>query len=71
MNKDITTAWVRDHKSDIIGLTIAEAAAKYPTHTFRAVAIDGKPQIVTMDLRSNRINVILVNGHISAVKGIY
>lgn len=55
---------------DVIGLTLEEAKDKYPDWRFRARTVDGKPRIVTMDFRRDRVNVSTVNNKITSVDGI-
>lgn len=43
---------------------------QYPIIYVRPVVVDGKPQIVTMDLRLDRIDVWINDGKITYVKGI-
>lgn len=55
---------------DVIGLTLEEAKAKYPSWTFREYTIDGQSQTVTMDFNTYRVNVSTVNDKITLVEGI-
>lgn len=55
---------------DVIGLTVEEAQAKYPTWRFRAKEVDGIPRVVTMDFRRDRVNIALKDGKIISVKSL-
>jgi hypothetical protein len=58
--------------SHLVGLTLAaarERAARYGC-TVRPVKVDGESQIVTMDLRLNRVNVELEGGIVTSVRGV-
>lgn len=57
----------------LIGLTIEEASVLAKTQgieRIRATMVDGVSQIVTMELRGDRLNVSIENGKISAISGI-
>jgi hypothetical protein len=52
-------------------LDAATAEAKNYACTVRPVEIDGEPQAVTMDVRGDRINVVVENDQVVEVKGVY
>ena len=54
---------------NIVGLSVDEAIAAFPTIKVRVVNIDGKSQIVKMDAIANRLNVIVAKGKITKIKG--
>ena len=57
----------------LVGLTPSEAEDKTREFdcTLRTVELDGKPQPVTMDFRTNRDNVALTDDKITKVLGVY
>lgn len=63
----------QDTFNDIIGLNIEDATPKVKErgiNRIRAKMVDGKAQIVTMDIRSDRLNVATKGGQIVSVMGI-
>jgi outer membrane lipoprotein-sorting protein len=48
----------------------ADLAAHY-NYSIRAVVMDGKPTIITLELRNNRINVGIKDGIITSILGTY
>lgn len=57
---------------EIIGKTIAEANAicEGNGYTMRVMEEDGEALMGTCDLRSNRVNVAVVNGNVTRLQGI-
>lgn len=57
---------------DIIGKTVAEAntACESNGYTMRIMEKDGQPLMGTCDLRSNRVNVAVLNGNVIRLQGI-
>ena len=55
--------------ASLIGKTIEEAQNEYGF--IRVVSQDGKEFMLTMDNRPDRVNVIVVNGRITAIDGFY
>lgn len=59
--------------NDIIGLGIMDATPKVKDRgidRIRAKMVDGKAQIVTMDIRSDRLNVATKGGQIVSIIGV-
>jgi len=56
----------------LVGLTLEEAskAAEGLGWEVRVSTLDGEPQVVTMDLRTNRVNVAVVDGVVTAVDSV-
>ena len=55
---------------EVIGATVEEAATILLPHginAVRATIIDGRPQICTQDMRSDRLNVSLLAGEIKSL----
>ncbi len=57
----------------LIGFNLAQAEseAKQFDCTVRPVEVDGEPQVTTMDLRQDRVNVVIESDEITAIKGVY
>ena len=61
---------IKEMQKKLENKTMDEAKELYPSYVFRAVMINGVPQIVTKDLRRDRVNVWLNNELISVVSHI-
>jgi hypothetical protein len=55
---------------EILGLTILDAAAKYPDLLFREVERDGKEIVVTAEFYPNRVNISTKKGIIIEVNSV-
>lgn len=57
----------------LIGMEVHDAAdlAAHYNYSIRAVVMDGKPTIITLELRNNRINVGIKDGIITSILGTY
>lgn len=70
LDDSIQTIVVAMEWDDIIGLTIDEALPLVQSrgiNSIRATMVDGQPQIVTMELRGDRLNVATDSGKITSV----
>lgn len=54
----------------VIGKPISVAMKEFPKYIFRVKKEDGFSRIVTMELRSNRVNVEVTNKLITKIVGI-
>lgn len=57
-------AWLKEHQ-----VSVGERP-ETPILIVRPIRIDGQDQVVTMDLRNDRVNVVVEQGVISAIEGI-
>ncbi len=66
-----TEAWVADH--DLVGLTEDEVVAATEAEGFvvRVVVRDGSGGLISADYRPGRINLDLVDGRVSRIRGVY
>lgn len=55
---------------DVIGKSYQEAKLLYPGVSWRVTRLDGQPQMVTMDFRTDRINVAIRDGLIDSVESV-
>lgn len=57
----------------LVGKSLDAATAEAGNYrcTVRPVEIDGEPQAVTMDVRNDRINVVVEKDQVVQVKGVY
>ncbi len=66
---NVTLDETREKAQDFVGMTLEEAeeAAKDAGLTLRVAEEDGCPKLLTKDLRTDRVNVVVENGKVTSV----